>query len=343
MVAEYESLLSRFSSQRILVVGDVMLDRYWFGEVSRISPEAPVPIVRMLRSSCYPGGAGNVALNISSLGATVSLVALVGDDKPASELRGSLSAAGVVPDLLFVDLRRMTTTKTRIIANKQQVVRMDEEETHSLSPEQETEVLRILEGLLKSCDCAVVSDYAKGFISSSLVSAFIAAARSLSVPVLVDPKSADATRYRGATLIKPNRAELSLLTGVSIRCHSDALEACETLSCALPDVVILATEGPDGMTLRLPGREYAKFPTRALEVFDVTGAGDTVIAVASVAIASGADPSVAAHLANCAAGIVVGDFGCGKVSIDRLLAVLNSDLGPEIRGDTPDFYSGARQ
>ena len=285
-----------------------------------------------------------MALNIASLGAAVTLVALVGDDKAASELRGGLSAAGVAPDRLFVDSKRKTTTKTRIVANKQQLVRMDEEDTHSLSPEQEKEVLRTLEGLLEACDCAVVSDYAKGFISSTLMTSLIATARRLSVPVIVDPKSADATRYCGATLIKPNRTELSLLTGIPIHCHSDALEACEKLSGALPDVAILATEGADGMTLRVPGCEYVRFPTRAREVFDVTGAGDTVIAVAGLAISSGADSRVAAHLANCAAGIVVGDFGCGRVSVDRLLpAVLDSGLGPETRGDGAYFRPGARQ
>ncbi|MBV9156664.1 MAG: D-glycero-beta-D-manno-heptose-7-phosphate kinase [Acidobacteriaceae bacterium] len=330
MIAECERLLSRFASRRVLVIGDIMLDRYWIGEASRISPEAPVPIVLRQRSSCYPGGAGNVALNVAALGSAATLIGVVGSDRAADELRDSLEGGGICANQLLVDRGRTTTVKTRIIANKQQVVRVDEEDTHNLTAEQETEVLRTVQGLLTSSDCVVLSDYAKGFVSASLASGIISAARNLGVPIVVDPKGADSARYRGATLIKPNRAELSLLTGTILRCHADALEACEQLSNKLPDVAILFTEGSDGMTLHVPDGGFVHFPTRALEVFDVTGAGDTVAAVTSVAIASGADFHAAAYLANCAAGIVVGEFGCATITAERLLpAVLESEFGPE--------------
>jgi D-beta-D-heptose 7-phosphate kinase/D-beta-D-heptose 1-phosphate adenosyltransferase len=322
MIADCEHLLSRFDSRRVLVIGDIMLDRYWIGEASRISPEAPVPIVRRQKSSCHPGGAGNVALNVSALGSATTLVGVTGEDSAGIELRRVLEEAGICADHVVVDRGRTTTVKTRIIANKQQVVRVDEEDTHSLRPEQEGEVLTTIRTLFESCHCAILSDYAKGFVSPTLAVGIISIGRELGVPIVVDPKGADATRYRGATMIKPNRTELSLLTGVTIKCHSDALDACERLSKTLPDVVILLTEGPDGMTLHLPEGGPVHFPTRALEVFDVTGAGDTVGAVAAVAIASGADFHTATHLANCAAGIVVGEFGCGKVSTERLLSVI---------------------
>ncbi len=330
MIADCERLLSRFASRRVLVIGDIMLDRYWIGEASRISPEAPVPIVLRQRSSCYPGGAGNVALNVSALGSAATLVGVMGEDPAGGELRQTLERAGICADHLVVDRGRTTTVKTRIIANKQQVVRVDEEDTHGLAAEQEEQILRSIRMLLECSHCVILSDYAKGFVSASLAAGVISAARDLGVPIIVDPKGADAARYRGATMIKPNRTELSLLTGIPIRCHSDALDACERLSKKLPDVAILFTEGSEGMTLRLPETGFAHFPTRALEVFDVTGAGDTVAAIASVAIASGADFRTAAYLANCAAGIVVGEFGCGTIAVDRLLSVaLDSDLGIE--------------
>lgn len=320
MTNEYEKLLSQFGSQRVLVVGDVMLDRYWIGDATRISPEAPVPVIRMQRTSCVPGGAGNVALNISALGAGATMVGLVGKDSAAEEVRTSFAERGVTADHLFVDSGRTTTVKTRIIAHKQQVVRVDDEQTNPLSPEQEKEALKLIESLLASCKCAVLSDYAKGFVTPSLSDGVIKLAQAAGVPLVVDPKAADPLRYRGATLIKPNRLELSLLTGMTIRSHQDTLAACKKLSQILPDTSILATEGADGMTLHMPGGDYLHFETRALDVFDVTGAGDTVIAVTSVAIASGADFSTAAFLANCAAGIVVGEFGCATVSAERLLA-----------------------
>jgi D-beta-D-heptose 7-phosphate kinase/D-beta-D-heptose 1-phosphate adenosyltransferase len=210
--------------------------------------------------------------------------------------------------------------KTSVIANNQQVVLMDEEETHPVSKHRVEEILGTVEALLAFCDCVILSDYAKGFVTSTLATTLLAMARKVSVPVIVDPKGADAIRYRGATVIKPNRSELSLLTGLPVRSHADTLDACEQLSSALPGIVILATEGAGGMTLRLPDGTCIHLPARALEVFDVTGAGDTVIAVAGIAIGSGADFRFAAQIANCAAGIVVGEFGCAEVSLDRLTA-----------------------
>lgn len=322
MNSEFADLLSRFGSQHVLVVGDVMLDRYWMGEASRISPEAPVPVVRKQKTVCYPGGAGNVALNVAALGARVTLAGVVGDDATAAELRRALAEGGVSPDSLVRDPSRMTTVKTRVIAGRQQITRIDEEDTHALSAELERALIEELRAQMESCDCILVSDYAKGLISASFAAALLESARRNGVPVIVDPKGTDAARYRGATIIKPNRSELSALTGLLIRSHADALAACERLHALLPDVVVLLTEGSEGMTLYLPGRAHFQLPTRALEVFDVTGAGDTVLAVAGVAVAGGADFWAAAALANCAAGVVVGEFGCGKVTTEQLRSMV---------------------
>lgn len=328
MTGEFADLFSQFPSRHILVVGDVMLDRYWIGEASRISPEAPVPVVRKQRTSCYPGGAGNVALNVAALGAKVTLVGVVGDDHAAVELRNALTDGGVSPEHLLEDPSRMTTVKTRVIANRQQITRIDEEDTHCLSVQQEETLLQSLQSKLDCSNCILVSDYAKGLMSTTFAAALVRIAFEAGAPVIVDPKGTDALRYRGATLIKPNRAELSALTGLSIRSHSDALSACERLHSLLPEVTILLTEGSEGMTLYLAGGEHVQLPTRGLEVFDVTGAGDTVLAVTGVAIAAGADFCTAARFANCAAGIVVAEFGCAKISLDRLRsAVSESDLG----------------
>ena len=323
MTSEFADLLSRFEAQHVLVVGDVMLDRYWMGEASRISPEAPVPVIRKQRTACYPGGAGNVALNVAALGARVTLLGAVGEDEPAAELRRALEEGGVSADYLLTDPSRRTTVKTRVIAGRQQITRIDEEDTHPLPADREQEAIRRLPVQLDGCHGVLVSDYAKGLMSSTFAEALLGCARERGVPVIVDPKGTDALRYRGATIIKPNRAELSDLTGVVIRSHSDALNACERLHMVLPDIVVLLTEGSEGMTLYLPGREHFQLPTRALEVFDVTGAGDTVLAVAGVAVAGGADFRAAALLANYAAGVVVGEFGCGTVSVERLRSVLS--------------------
>lgn len=322
MTNDFHDLLSRFGSQHIVVIGDVMLDRYWMGAASRISPEAPVPVVLKQRTVCYPGGAGNVALNVAAMGARVTLFGVVGEDIAGAELRSALVEGGVASDCLSTDRGRVTTVKTRVIAGRQQITRIDEEDTHALPAELELEMLEKLRAQLRFCDCVLVSDYAKGLMSQSFAAGLLDITREAGIAVVVDPKGADPLLYRGATVIKPNRVELSMLTGLPVRSHADALRACERLQLLLPDVVVLLTEGSEGMTLYLPDREHVRLPTRALEVFDVTGAGDTVLAVAGLAIAGGAGFWAASVLANCAAGVVVGEFGCGKVSVERLRAAL---------------------
>ncbi|MBV9759133.1 MAG: D-glycero-beta-D-manno-heptose-7-phosphate kinase [Acidobacteriaceae bacterium] len=322
MTGNFQDLLKSFGSQRIAVVGDVMLDRYWMGDASRISPEAPVPIVLKQKTVCYPGGAGNVAVNLAALGASVMLFGVLGEDAAAAELRTALAEGGVSSEDLFADRGRLTTVKTRVIAGRQQITRIDEEDTHALPRDLEFAMLEKLRARLRFSDCVLVSDYAKGLISPSFAAALLPIAREAGVPVIVDPKGSDVLTYRGATVIKPNRVELSMLTGLPVRSHPDALAACDRLQSLLPGVVVLLTEGAEGMTLYLPNREHVRLPTRALEVFDVTGAGDTALAVTGLAIACGAGFWAAAVLANCAAGVVVGEFGCGKVTVERLRAAL---------------------
>ncbi len=216
---DLSAALRRFPGQQILVLGDVILDRYWWGDASRLSPEAPVPVVRKRRCTLRPGGAANTAANLATLGATPYLVGLVGLDQEAGQLRDALTECGVTADLLIAEESRQTTSKTRVIASHQQIVRVDEEDTSPISAEAETRALQVFAGCLPSVSAVVISDYAKGFLTPSLLAAIIAAAERAGKRVFVDPKGADSSRYQGCFLLKPNRLELSILSGLPARNH----------------------------------------------------------------------------------------------------------------------------
>ncbi|MGD8313026.1 MAG: bifunctional D-glycero-beta-D-manno-heptose-7-phosphate kinase/D-glycero-beta-D-manno-heptose 1-phosphate adenylyltransferase HldE, partial [Gammaproteobacteria bacterium] len=301
-----------FDKARVLVAGDVMLDRYWHGATSRISPEAPVPVVHVGGSEERAGGAANVALNIAALGAQTRLLGVTGDDDPAASLEALLDGVGI--DCRFQKIPHTpTVTKLRVISRHQQLIRLDFED--GFEAIDSARLLGEFRQGLERCDVVVLSDYGKGTLVQ--VEQLIAVARAAGKPVLIDPKAQDFSRYRGATVITPNIAEFEQVAG---RCESE--QALIAKSAELLEVhdldALLVTRGEHGMTLLRRGRPELHLPTRAREVFDVTGAGDTVIAVLAAALAAGEDLPAATALANLAAGIVVGKLGTASVSVLEL-------------------------
>jgi rfaE bifunctional protein kinase chain/domain len=287
---------------RVLVVGDVMLDRYWFGDVSRISPEAPVPIVKVDRIEDRPGGAANVARNVAALSARSSLLSVVGRDEPGRSLKQLLRREKVLTSL-HTDATISTTVKLRVIGRQQQLLRADFETLPS--HEVLASKLKDYERLLKSCDVVILSDYGKGGLAH--IARMIALARRRGVPVLVDPKGDDYSRYRGATLVTPNRAELRAVTG-SWTSEAMLNSKAQALRQRLGLDGLLVTRSEEGMTLYRRGSKL-HVPAQAREVYDVSGAGDTVIATVAVMLAAGESMEDAVRIANRAASIVVGKFG----------------------------------
>ena len=308
-------MLEKIAQVRLLVVGDVMLDRYWFGDVSRISPEAPVPVVKVERLEERPGGAANVARNAAALGAQTALISVVGEDDAGRALQRLLQEGGITAHLQ-VDAEIDTTVKLRVIGRQQQLLRIDFETTPS------HEVLRAklaeFERQLAHCDIVVLSDYGKGGLTH--IGEMIRLARAAAKPVLVDPKGDDWGKYAGATVMTPNRAELA---GVVGRWHSetDMLQKAEKLRGELGLDALLVTRSEEGMSLLTDGHTYHQ-AALAREVYDVSGAGDTVIATLAVMLAAGADWAEAIRVANVAAGIVVGKLGTAVVSRDEIAGAL---------------------
>ena len=308
--------LADLSSVRLLIVGDVMLDRYWFGDVSRISPEAPVPVVKVERCEERPGGAANVARNAAALGARVALLSLVGKDE-AGESLARLVAEGGIDASLHVDEGVSTTVKLRVIGRQQQLLRIDFENRPS------HEVLRAklkeFAERLPECDAVVFSDYGKGGLTH--IGEMIQLARAAGKVVLVDPKGDDYSAYRGATIITPNRSEMREVVG-RWRDEADLERRATELRERLELGALLVTRSEEGMSLFLPDRTIHEKAV-AREVFDVSGAGDTVIATLAVMAAHGADWADAIHMANVAAGVVVGKLGTAVVTREELATALN--------------------
>jgi rfaE bifunctional protein kinase chain/domain len=320
MDSELRSLLSRFPGKRILVVGDVMLDEYLWGTVRRISPEAPVPVVELNKRSHVPGGAANTAANVAGLQAEVHLGGIVGDDDQGRLLAGCLTASGVQVDGLFVDRSRPTTTKTRILAHSQQVVRIDAEQVGPFSTSLEEQLLAWLTRRLPEVDGCILSDYAKGVVTPTLASGLLDKARMLGKPVVVDPKGTQFRRYRGATLVKPNLQEAGRFLKQELLTADEVLDAGRRLLDELGDGGgVLLTRGAAGMTLFKRTGDPLHIAAQAREVFDVTGAGDTVAGTLILALASGASLEQAARLASIAAGIIVGRVGTVAVRLQDLL------------------------
>ena len=298
---------------RVLVAGDVMLDRYWFGEVSRISQEAPVPVVKVDRVEERPGGAANVARNVAALAAKASLLSVVGRDEAGRCLRQLLKRDKITASL-HDDPTISTTVKLRVIGRRQQLLRADFET--SPSHEVLASKLKDFKRLLKSCDVVILSDYGKGGLAH--IARMIALARRHNKPVLVDPKGEDYSRYRGATLVTPNRAELRAVIG-DWNSETALTTKAQSLRQQLGIGAMLVTRSEEGMTLYRRGSRL-HVPAQAREVYDVSGAGDTVIATIAVMLAAGQDLESAVRIANRAAGIVVGKFGTAVVQPDELFA-----------------------
>ncbi len=305
--------LEEFSKLRILVAGDFMLDEYVWGKVERISPEAPVAVVEVERESRTLGGAGNVVNNLVALGAKVDVLGLVGDDNPGQVLKQEMLRLGVAIDGLFTDRGRRTSRKTRVIGASQQVVRIDRETRTPAPPAFEAAALEFLQGRLGEFDAVVLSDYAKGVLTPAVVQGLIAQGRARGYPVVVDPKGADYSGYAGATVITPNRKEAELVAGYSLARREDLVQAGTTLRESLSLEYLLITLGADGMLLFAGGGPHLHIPTRAREVFDVSGAGDTVTALMALGLARWGDAVLAATLANVAAGVVVGKVGTAPI------------------------------
>lgn len=310
-------VMPRFADARVLVVGDAMLDRYWYGQAARISPEAPVPVVRVGSVEERPGGAGNVAVNVAALGAQVALAALAGDDEAGAGLARALERAGVRTDLVQVSGWR-TITKLRVISRNQQLIRLDFEE--SVEPSANGALHACAAAGITDTDIVVLSDYGKGALDD--VAAFITLAKDAGKPVVVDPKGTGWSRYSGATLLTPNRAEFEAVAG---RCADNvALAECAHRLCTeFGFGAILVTRSDEGMSLFGDGAPL-HLPAVAREVYDVTGAGDTVVAVLATGIACGLSWADAARVANAAAGIVVGKLGAAAVTPAELSLALHA-------------------
>lgn len=310
------ALLQSAATRRVAVVGDAMLDVYLRGDVERISPEAPVPVVRVRDRRYALGGAGNVAQNVRAVGAGCDLVAAIGDDRGGEQLRSMLAAIDAhVGSLVQVD--RPTTTKTRIVARSQQVVRVDEEEDADLDGDEVARLLVAVQDAIAQADALILEDYNKGVLVPRVIDVAMQAARAKKIPVVVDPKYRNFFLYKGATIFKPNRRELEAALGAEVDLeHPEALPS--TFERLGVDYLLL-TLGERGMALIAPGGEIKRVPTVAREVYDVVGAGDTVTAYLALVLAAGGSAVEAAIIANFAAGVEVGKLGAATVSPDEVL------------------------
>jgi rfaE bifunctional protein kinase chain/domain len=310
------SLLNAARSKRVLVIGDAMLDEYLVGDVERISPEAPVPVVRVRERRYALGGAANVAQNVAASGAACRLVATVGSDSAGEQLTGMLTKAGIAGNDL-VRVARPTTRKTRVLARSQQLVRVDEEDDRDLAPTDVDRLNQAIRAAIANVDAVILEDYNKGLLAPSVITAAISAARERKLPVIVDPKYKHFFAYRGATVFKPNRRELDAALGAAVD-----LEHPEAIPAALErlDVdYLLLTLGERGMMLATRRGGIDSVPTVAREVYDVVGAGDTVTAYLATVLASGGTAQEAAVIANYAAGVEVGKLGAATVNPAEIL------------------------
>ena len=316
--------LVKFPSCRILVVGDIMLDEYVWGNVGRISPEAPVPVVAVTRDTRALGGAGNVAVNISGLGAEAGLAGLIGADSQGREIVRMLKAKRIGTAGLVTDRNRPTTTKTRVIAHNQQVVRVDREKKEPPDGRAADALRKSVRSAIRGVDGVVLSDYRKGALSRELVEDVVFAAKRNGAFVVVDPKRTDFSFYRGCTLITPNKSETeAALGGRELPGDREIMEGGKALLRSSGARAILITRGEEGMSLVERGRNaFFHIPAQARQVFDVTGAGDTVIGALSVGLGAGAPLRDAALLANLAAGVVVGEVGTVPITLEKLARAL---------------------
>jgi D-beta-D-heptose 7-phosphate kinase/D-beta-D-heptose 1-phosphate adenosyltransferase len=321
-----QTIVGRFHGRRLLVLGDLMLDHYLWGNCERISPEAPVPVVEVQKETSSLGGAGNVAANLGALGAEPVLVGLVGEDARAQQLFDAFAARGVDTRAIVRDPSRPTTMKTRIIAHSQQIVRADWESRADVSGAALDQMLAMLERELPKCHALVVSDYGKGVITRAVLDRALAMARTRKLPVAVDPKESHIDAYRGVSILTPNQHEAGYVMGQRVTDEASLMSVGWGLQKRLDVECALVTRGPDGMSLFEKTGRYTHLPTVAREVYDVTGAGDTVVSVVALALAAGADYPEACYLANHAAGVVIREVGTATCSPGQLKSSLAGAL-----------------
>ncbi len=317
--------LENLAGHRVLCVGDVMLDRFVYGSVERISPEAPIPVLRIQRESSALGGSGNVVRNLVSLGGHVDMLGVVGQDQAGYSLAEQVSTLPEVVSYLITDNERPTTVKTRFVADGQQLLRADREISADLSPDIEEQTLLRLRGAIDGCDVVILSDYAKGVLTNRVLGEAIRLGREKGKPVLIDPKGRDFSRYRGAFMLTPNRKELHESTGLPIKTVQEAERAARLLIEACHIKAVLAKLGGDGVCLVLKDGPAHHFSATAREVYDVSGAGDTVVATMALCVAGGLSLEDGAALANIAGSVVVGKIGTATVSREDLARELLHD------------------
>ncbi|HAM52012.1 MAG TPA: D-glycero-beta-D-manno-heptose-7-phosphate kinase [Nitrospiraceae bacterium] len=310
-----QGILKKFKNSKILVIGDLILDRYIWGKVSRISPEAPVPVVEVTDDNFVLGGAANVAYNIVALGGKTTVAGVVGKDRAGDVLRQLLDERGVAS--VIVEDSRPTTVKTRVIAHNQQVVRFDREDRERITGKALEKMLDFMRDAISEHDGVIISDYRKGVVSRELIKNILSIAKSKRKLIAVDPKVGHFHCYKGVSLITPNLMEASSGSGIDIRDEKSLLKAAQVLMKKVSCSAVLITRGEEGMSL-FEGSRVTHIPTVAQHIYDVTGAGDTVIATFSLAYASGATMQEAAAIANHAAGLVVGEVGTAVVTPQKL-------------------------
>jgi D-beta-D-heptose 7-phosphate kinase/D-beta-D-heptose 1-phosphate adenosyltransferase len=303
----------------VLVVGDLMLDEFIWGRVSRISPEAPVPVVEIEKRTFAAGGAANTAMNVASLGGRVTAAGFTGDDRAAEQLIELLSKASIAHGPIARRANRTTTLKTRIVAHSQQVVRIDQEERILPQARELKSLLAVAMSVAAEMESIVISDYGKGVVQADFVVPFVAFCRQRGIPTIVDPKGTDFAKYRGATVVKPNQAEAGRVLNRELRTDDDVDAAGRDLLSLLGgETTVLITRGPQGMSLFEPGRKPHRIPTYAHQVYDVTGAGDTVAGTLALALAARMPMPEACELASRAAAVVVQKVGTATLTLDEL-------------------------
>ncbi len=321
-----EEIFNNFKNKNIGIIGDLMLDRYLWGNISRISPEAPVPIVEINNESNRLGGAANVANNIKSLGGIAQILGVIGDDEDGKILYKILKNTGFEIEGVVFDRTRPTTVKTRVIAHKQHVVRVDKEDRRDISDEIEEKILDNLRNKIKNLHAVIIEDYNKGLITKSLIYGIIEICNKNGVIVNVDPKYNNFFEFKNVTVFKPNRKETEDALGIKLADEESYKQATERISELLNANAVIITRGEEGMSIRIKHDEFYTIPTTARKVADVSGAGDTVISTLTIAMAAGANIHEAAIMANTAGGIVCGEVGIVPIDKNELYEVLLEDM-----------------
>lgn len=317
--SDLKKLIAEFEKVKVLVVGDIMLDQYLWGRVERISPEAPVPVVKVEKTSLAVGGAANVAANVAGLGAEVFLAGVVGDDEEGRQVKRNITEAGICADYVLKIKSSPTIIKTRVVAHSQHVVRIDREYPLVLNKKEENKLLSLITTLIDKSDVLLISDYSKGLLSEKFLKETIAAAKLKKLPVVVDPKGRNFSKYKGAAILTPNKKEALDAAGITDNTEDSLKIAGQKLLKEADLEALLITRGDEGMTLFDNRNKTFDFKASARHVYDVTGAGDTVTAVLGVALGAKADLRTASEAANIAAGYVVEEVGTTVITRKKLL------------------------